>query len=43
MFYYWQVYASLVESISNYVFKEEKRIKLDSKKKEAITERCSTK
>ena len=43
MFYSRQVYTSLEESISNYVFKEEKKIDLDSNKTEAITERCSTK
>ena len=37
------VYTSLVESISNYVFKEEKKSDLDSSKTEAITKRCSTK
>ena len=41
MFYSGQVYTSLVESISNDVFKEEKKIDLDSNKTEAITERCS--
>ena len=43
MFYSRQIYSFLVESISNYVFKEEKKIDLDSNKAEAITERCSTK
>ena len=36
MFYSQQVYTFLVESISNYVFKEEK-IDLDSNKTEAVT------
>ena len=36
MFYSGQVYTSLVESISNDVFKEEKKIDLDSNKTEAI-------
>ena len=39
MFHYRQIHAFLVESISNYVFKEEKKIVLDSNKIEAITER----
>ena len=38
MFHYRQIHAFLVESISNYVFKEEKKIVLDSNKIEAITE-----
>ena len=37
------MYTFLIESISNYVFKEEKKIDLDSNKTEAITERCSKK
>ena len=36
MFYSRQIYTFLVESISNYVFKEEKKIDFDSKKTEAI-------
>ena len=43
LFYSRQVYTSLTKSISNYVFKEEKKIDLDSNKTEAITEMCSTK
>ena len=43
MFYSQQIYTFLVQSISNHVFKEEKKIDLDSNKTEAITERCSTK
>ena len=43
MFYFRQMYTFLIESISNYVFKEEKKIDLDSNKTEAITERCSKK
>ena len=43
MFYPRQIYTFLVESISNYVFKEEKKIDLDSDKTEAITNRCCTK
>ena len=42
MAYSRQVYTSLVESISNYVFQEEMKIVLDSKKAEATIERCST-
>ena len=37
MFYFWQVYTSLVESISNFVFQEEMKVDLDT------NERCSTK
>ena len=37
-----QIFTFLVESISNYVFKEKKKIDLDSNKTEAITEKCST-
>ena len=43
MFYSRQVYTFLIESIVNYVFKEEKKIDLDCNKTEAITEKCSTK
>ena len=43
MFHSSQIYNFLVESISNYVFEEEMKIKLDSNKTEAITDRCSTK
>ena len=43
MFYSRRIYTFLVESISNCVFKEEKKIDLDSSKTEAITEKCSTK
>ena len=43
MFYSRQFYASLVESISNFVFKEEEKIDLASKKTEVITKRCFTK
>ena len=43
MFYSRQIYTVLVEFISNYVFKEEKKTDLDSSKTEAITERYSLK
>ena len=43
MFYPRQIYTFLVESISNYVFKEEKKIDLNSDKTEVITKRCCTK
>ena len=43
MFHSRQVYTSLVESISNYVFQEEMKMDLDSNKKEATIERYSTK
>ena len=43
MFYSRQIYTVLVEFISNYVFKEEKKTVLDSNKTEAITERYSLK
>ena len=43
MFYSRQIYTVLVEFISNYVFKEEKKTDLDSNKTEAITERYSLK
>ena len=43
MFYSRQIYTVLVEFISNYVFKEEKKTDLDSNKTEAITERNSLK
>ena len=39
MFYSRQIYTFLVEIILNYVFKEEKKIDLDSNKTEAITKR----
>ena len=42
MFYSRQIYTFLVESISNYVYKEEKKIDLNSNKTEAITKRCSS-
>ena len=42
MFYSRQVYTSLAESTSNYVFKEEKKIDLDSSKIAAITEGSSS-
>ena len=43
MFYSRQIYTVLVEFVSNYVFKEEKKTDLDSNKTEAITERYSLK
>ena len=43
MFYSRQIYTFLSESISNYVFKEEKKIGLHSNKTETITERWSKK
>ena len=43
MFYSRQIYTVLVEFISNYVFKEEKKTDLDSNKTEAITKRYSLK
>ena len=43
MFYSRQIYTFLEESISHYVFKEEMKIDLESNKREAITEECSTK
>ena len=43
MFYSRQVNTSLVKSISNYDFKEEKKIYLDNNNTEAITERFYTK
>ena len=42
MFHSRQVYTSLVESISNYVFQEEMKIDLDSNKTEATIERYFT-
>ena len=42
MFYSRQIHTFLVESISNNVFKKEKKIDLDRKNAEAITKKCST-
>ena len=42
-FFTQQLYSSLVECISNYVFKEEYQIDIGSNKTEAITEKSSIK
>ena len=43
MFYSRQIYTFSAESVSNHIFKQERKIDLDSNKTEAITKMCSTK